>query len=458
MKKKNTPISSAGRSTGHGIRLRILNAVMIVTTIVFSLLMLFAGYQTMQSYTDMHQATEVFIACQQTAHDMQTGSDFLTEQVRQFVITGDPSCVDRYFEEVEVTRRRDVALERIRQYLNEQEAVRYLSEALEVSNALTSREYYAMRLSIAARGYDVADYHPSLRAVELLAADKAMSASEQQARAQEMVFDDFYQEHKDLIRQNVSACLDQLMGDTRAHQMRSTEELSGLLRQQEAMIALLLTIMLTIVLMTAFLVIRPLKRSIEKIRNNEHMPVGGAYEMRFLAQTYNRMFDENNRRRRRLSYEASHDGLTGLYNRGDYEKRRMQAEWGQVAMLLVDVDHFKTINDTYGHAAGDAILKKVAQVLRGSFRTDDYIFRSGGDEFAVVMIGADDKLKDLISKKIQTANQKMKETADGLPKATLSVGVAFGDWQQESERVTLQADEALYRVKKAGGEGCAFYE
>ena len=127
------------------------------------------------------------------------------------------------------------------------------------------------------------------------------------------------------------------------------------------------------------------------------------------------------------------------------------------AMIICDVDSFKTVNDTYGHAVGDEILKKVASLLQKAFRSIDYVCRIGGDEFAVIMVDMTTDLTHTIKEKIDMVNDLLSNPADGLPPVSLSVGVAFSDRQDPGESIFKDADHALYHVKQHGKHGCGFY-
>ena len=105
------------------------------------------------------------------------------------------------------------------------------------------------------------------------------------------------------------------------------------------------------------------------------------------------------------------------------------------ALIILDVDSFKQINDTYGHAAGDAALKRVAGLLMRTFRSIDYVCRLGGDEFAIIMVEMTSGLKYTIQEKIQSINETLK-TADGdIPATSLSVGVAFSDRENPGKTI-----------------------
>ena len=441
----------------HGIRLKRFNTLLISISLIFSVFLTYAAVRTINSYREMRADTERYIESERQASDLQSGSDYLTEQVRTFVVTGDPTAVERYFEEVHVTRRRDTALEALGEYVAGTESFRLLSSALDTSNELMEREYYAMRLVIEARGYSVEDYSEELQAVVLTAEDLALSPEQQTDKARSLVFDEVYQAYKDAITTNVNLCVERLTGEMRREQMSSSDRLLTLLRVQVLLIVVMLLSVLAAVVLTSRLVIQPLQRAVGHIQNQELLPVSGSSELRYLAQIYNEMFVQQRKNRDQLSYEASHDSLTGLYNRSAFEKFRQELPLEDMALLLIDVDHFKTVNDTYGHDVGDRALRAVAAILRESFRSEDLVCRIGGDEFAVIMAHAGKELRDLIAGKILRANDRLAQGGDGLPALSLSVGVAFGNAEAPQGDLFKAADLALYRIKEGGRRGCAFY-
>lgn len=154
--------------------------------------------------------------------------------------------------------------------------------------------------------------------------------------------------------------MQQLIEETQRHQVNASDRLLTLLKQQQILIGGLLIIVFAIVFSTSYLIIRPLRKSISHIRALQPIPLEGSNEFRFLAKTYNIMFEENKQSREKLSYDATHDILTGLYNRSAYEALCQSVDKQTVTLLLVDVDKFKEINDTYGHEIGDKVLKNVA--------------------------------------------------------------------------------------------------
>ena len=144
-------------------------------------------------------------------------------------------------------------------------------------------------------------------------------------------------------------------------------------------------------------------------------------------------------------------------NRGAFIQFARQQKQLPSALLLIDVDRFKEINDGYGHDTGDTALKKVARLLTTSFRASDTSARIGGDEFVVLMADICEDQKDVIQKKVEQMNEFLRHPSDGLPPMSLSVGVAFSD-NGYNEELYKKADKALYFVKEHGRDGCCFFD
>ena len=119
-------------------------------------------------------------------------------------------------------------------------------------------------------------------------------------------------------------------------------------------------------------------------------------------------------------------------------------------MIMLDVNNFKTINDTCGHETGDRVLVRLAQVLKKHFRSEDYICRIGGDEFVVFMINIPKEQYDLVSAKIEEITHELYESKDGLPAIMISAGIAHGSEFQDAASWFEEADEAMYRAKQRG--------
>lgn len=156
--------------------------------------------------------------------------------------------------------------------------------------------------------------------------------------------------------------------------------------------------------------------------------------------------------------QASTDGLTGLFNRTAFDEQLARLVdlhnlFGRdVALLMVDVDHFKWVNDTYGHTTGDEVLKDVAGTLATSFlRTEDFVARYGGEEFAVLLQeGRLEVLEGLAERYLQRLRDLEFESGEDTLRVTASVGIALARPGESATDWIQRADAALYEAKEAG--------
>jgi len=168
-----------------------------------------------------------------------------------------------------------------------------------------------------------------------------------------------------------------------------------------------------------------------------------------------------------ISYAATHDALTGLANRAALLERmnealaRMQQQGGALAVHILDLDGFKHVNDTLGHAAGDILLKDLAGRLQSSLRDTDIVARLGGDEFAIIQTEADDqreaaielavKTLELVAKPVQLEGQEVS--------VGTSIGIALAPANgADAAELLKKADLALYRVKAEGRNSFSFFD
>jgi len=178
-------------------------------------------------------------------------------------------------------------------------------------------------------------------------------------------------------------------------------------------------------------------------------------EDRTILQAVVRDITESKRNEQQLVYLASHDALTGLPNRRTFEEALTRAvtragRGTPSAVMLFDVDHFKAVNDTLGHAAGDAVLRELASIVRDCLRGEDILARLGGDELVALMEGVD------LSEALTIAERARQAVADSdalpsvAPHPTLSVGLTRVEPEDLPISVLTRADAAMYEAKQGG--------
>jgi len=158
--------------------------------------------------------------------------------------------------------------------------------------------------------------------------------------------------------------------------------------------------------------------------------------------------------RRDFKRAALRDALTGIPNRrfADETLAEVAAAGARLAVMMVDIDHFKHVNDTWGHAVGDAVLKRVSGMLAQQTRRDDVVARFGGEEFLVILNGAAPELTPMIAERFRRAVAQMEIANEGGPEqVTVSIGVAAWPGGEASPSDLLAAaDGALYEAKESG--------
>ncbi len=159
--------------------------------------------------------------------------------------------------------------------------------------------------------------------------------------------------------------------------------------------------------------------------------------------------------------EALRDPLTGAFNRLAYDRRaalevaRWASDGSALSMIVCDIDHFKRINDTFGHAAGDKVLKEVVRLLQDQLRSSDFVARYGGEEFVVLLNGADGDAALHIAEKLRRTIKAAPFRARGERVAvTISCGVSTFSGDDTLETVFERADAALYAAKTSGRDRC----
>lgn len=159
---------------------------------------------------------------------------------------------------------------------------------------------------------------------------------------------------------------------------------------------------------------------------------------------------ETKRLEAHLRYLSFHDSLTELFNRAYFEQELDRLSKGRrapVGVIIVDLDNLKPVNDTLGHAEGDALLKRAARALREAFRAEDVIARLGGDEFGVILVDADKKALEGSIERLQKAIDQGKENGT-TPKLSISAGYAIAEKTPfEPGELFRAADRAMYRNK-----------
>lgn len=220
-------------------------------------------------------------------------------------------------------------------------------------------------------------------------------------------------------------------------------------------------------------IVKPLDQFAEvahAVRTNrafsQRMPDSRIHELHALGSDFNALLDEleswhkrNENEKASLAHQAFHDSLTGLQNRAVFADRLGEAieqardTGGEVAVLFIDGDQFKSINDERGHAAGDAVLIAIAERIRAHVRKGDVVVRLGGDEFAVMLtqLAGSARALQLADAILESMQTPIRLPDGGDVTTSLSIGIAVYPGHGETSQDLLRAaDEAMYHAKRQG--------
>jgi diguanylate cyclase (GGDEF)-like protein len=197
------------------------------------------------------------------------------------------------------------------------------------------------------------------------------------------------------------------------------------------------------------------------LRHGDKISMGGRTVLRFTVGD-----DLDEQFQRRMYESAVHDGLTGAFNRQRFveqvesELARAKRHRTPTSLLMLDLDHFKRVNDRHGHAAGDKVLRVFARCVQGLVRADEMFARVGGEEFAVLAAGADADAARLAAERIREAVEALEIRYSGSRiRITVSIGVACAGEVHASDAATFTAaaDAALYEAKGRGRNRVAVF-
>jgi diguanylate cyclase (GGDEF)-like protein len=450
----------------RGIGLKWLSVLLAILTVLVSILLLLASYNISESYKRQQDATEAYISGQILANQLKQGSDNLTTDVRSFVVTGKTKFLEYYCKELTELKTYDNAYNELKPLLKEDNLLSSLKMINDYEDKLKQSEAKAILMAMDYYGITDQKYRDCLGDYSLTSYEEGLSLEDKHNKAislafggdSELVHYGDYDMYKKIVNDNIDSFIKQLASVTHNEQAESMKQLDNsvfALRRMTIYSMLFLMLMASTILN---FVVRPLLKNIGHINSHDYLEEEGVYEIKYLATSYNQMMSKVNDNQKKLSYEASHDALTGLLNRQAYLDNIRRFEEEKICFLHMDADNFKHVNDTYGHDVGDMYLQKIARVLVQSFRKGDEIYRLGGDEFAVIMDGITESSSQIVTDKVKLIEDAMLDGSDGLPTSAVSFGATFYDGSGGVDKVYKEADLALYVAKNSGKGKLIFYD
>ena len=439
-----------------GISLKLIAWIIAAFVFVISSALVSISILIVSQNQKVNQVTSNYITLKQASTDIQGASDYLTSQVRLFVANADKKYMDNYFEEADVTQRRQNALATVHK-LSEQtprheDIHKNLALAVDESMDLMNVEFFAMKLVCVDAGISCDEYQEVYN-VDISSVDPANRRSV----ALNSVLDQKYMNQKDKITNHINAAFEIIDDFISEHSKEAGNNLRLLIISQSVVIGINVAFAIAVVLLLLLLIVKPMNSTLHAIENNEEIHVHSNREFNYLVDAYNDSRSLNEKVKEKLTYEAEHDKLTNLYNRTGYVSLYKRIRLSKALYILLDVDKFKEINDEYGHDVGDKVLIRIAETLDKRFIEDNaYVFRIGGDEFAVIIENCEKEIEDTIVDRCEKINYELSVAKGKIPQISLSIGIAHGDEDDTTDSLFKKADNALYKVKKSGKSGVIY--
>ena len=356
----------------QGLKLSIINKVMILITCILAFIIFIFTMYAAESYQKMRAFSEEYKKMEQQARIVKEASDYLTDSVHKYVITGDLKYLEAYFEEANVTKRRENALNE----LSRHEDISYedVQASVGESKRLMKREYYAMKLSALSWEHNLEAFPREVREISIDSADLSLSSEDKLEKSRQMVHDDTYCRSKDIIYKGIDSFTEKLLGSLqdKVTENQTSLEIFILLIRISLLLLVCLNVLTAVIIFT--LVMQPLKHFLKNINEKSMLTESGAYEFRHLARTYNQIYlekEEIDHQKELFQYKSEHDLMTGLLNRISAETQIRQYVASKNVpgiLLLIDLDDLKGINDTYGHEEGDKAIMGISETLKNTFK------------------------------------------------------------------------------------------
>ena len=440
---------------GKGIRVSILSGIFIVLGVLIMIASFWIINKTYNKYDDMMDSYQFSEVESDAALSFQSASNYLTNQARQFVVTGNIENANNYFDEKDNIKRRESALSVIENSHVLDIETNLLSDAMDLSETLVVYEIHAMKLTACASKLDLSQLPKEVADYELTKEELAYDDSQLQDLAIQLLFGNEYEEYKDRINWDVENAVTLIKEESGTKYREDESDLIVILNITTLLIFILFILLMLIFIFNTLLVVKPAKKFLDLLDKKEKLPEIGGYEFRSFAKKYNDIYRSNKKNRELLREQGEVDELTGTLKAGTLELVRHNLAQcdDPMGIMMVDIDNFRSIKETSGYDMADKVVVKVANLFVSYFKSSDYIIRTSQDEFEVFLIRMQQADSKMLSERISKINQKLQDSTDGVVAASVSVGIAFSEKGYTTE-VEQKADMALNYVKNNGRGGC----
>lgn len=272
---------------GKGIKVSIVSHVFIVIGVIAMVAALVSINKIYTTYDEMMDAYQFEEIESTAATSFKTASDYLTDQARQFAVTGDVKSADNYFEEKDIIKRREAALETVGSSKVLNLETNLLSNAMELSEALVEDEVHAMKLTAQAKKIDESLLPDEVATYELTNEELELDAIAMQDLAIQLLYSSKYEEYKDKINWDVVNATTLIKDESGTRFREDESALFMVLNITTSFVFLMFIILVSIFILFTLLMVKPARKFVELLDKGEKLPEIGGYEFRKFARRYN---------------------------------------------------------------------------------------------------------------------------------------------------------------------------
>ncbi|MCR5100295.1 MAG: GGDEF domain-containing protein [Butyrivibrio sp.] len=435
------------------VRFIAIEILIIILVTFFNLIFVWKNYRKLDDLQGSYERSVDQLDA------LRQGSDVLTDEARNYIVTGKYMYIENYFREAEVTKRREKAVEALELYASDA-ACEYLQKGLEESNTLMNTEYKAFVIASECYGVVEERWPETLLEWKNEHKDELANCNKSIEYATELVFGVLYQNDKSTIAGYIESCNNIIKEEIGSNTAAISKRLNYAIMLQMVIMVILAISILMFFITIDIAIVMPIKLFSASVSDDTTVDPHGTIELVDLANEYNKLYMQNLKNKGRLEYKAEHDALTKLYNRQAFDKMcdAFSRSRDPIGIIMLDVDKFKEINDNYGHAVGDNALQSVAYQMKRFFRAQDYIFRYGGDEFVAILTGVNEESYKAIEAKLKKLSVALQRPVNSVsPPLSYSAGVVFCQSGFKDQDLKM-ADDALYNTKLNGRNGYTIYQ
>lgn len=442
-----------------GISISKVSNLMFIITIFFGVFVLLLSYELISSTREISQAVEDYSVCTDDLTDILEASNFLTNQARYYVNTGNSEYIRAYYIENYVDERRDNAEDSLAEHNISVESEDYYIQALADTDRLEKIEYHAIKLVMVATKLDKKQMAAKLFSEYSLSDEELhMTPEEMMQRAQELVYSEEYAQIQTRISGNLQIFRENIDETLKNKVEALTEWHSFMVRLLFLIVAIFFALLVLNILLLNESLFKPLKINKACIEDNIRMSLQGASEIQALAIKYNDMYERHSLYENDKKYEGKRDHVTGAVNHAGFNETmyEISLEKRRTTLIAIEIDDMENLVKYNSVNHMNAIMLEVYNALCTMVNFKDLVYRVDNSLFVVTVYDLGLVEQEEIVKLAEKAFEHLKKSSL-TRNITLSMGAAFTDASGYENALYNNAEVALYKAKDDGGNRIVFY-